>query len=936
FYGLDNLKSNSVCMINFELDCQKKSISQSFMSMDGSPMALDGLQSLINTLSANVHYTGSTALPKERFKLDVRTLNDIFQLMLKVPACKSAVLECFGVAYDHSVYQCVTNTEKKSDVTTQYTISDEVNDMLKSLLSNRGWTSVLSTWCIKVLGQLSSKYASFINSVNLDDIMNFWLVCPPTRHLIEMMSDCLKNITQEEADSCISALLEMLIEFNPHYDWVVAYMGNSFPEMIISRILSVGLYDSVSNRKETSGNPGKLAKVKSAIGIVCHLSRSHLKEVENGISELYKLLPSGSSDMTEIQKGVLPFLLHMCTASSFMADIIVKVLTSAVSFEVLEIVITNNSWIIEYYGSVEAFRNYLSNVIFRLDESVKGLLHFIFSTEDTNCIVYIQEFVTDFVARTFKKLHGSRPSEDFPILSALLKPSCLDLIIPNLLSKRKWYKDTSVNFLVLLSTYRGSSVAVQALAYLLCHSEGEEQLCLVYRLTNSLQPIHGGLITQSLKAALTMTLINPENSNMRLQLIENLTLLLSWENGNERGKLSAINKFSKAVQMSIEMFLNLLSDRNISIQIVTIIAEAGLSELISDSVAMQIAESLLPIFFISLNLCDPLEKNEAVSNIQAILTKISSQSSVQSFILRMLIKTATDDKFGSLLGRSDESVFHQDNHVSLFEKNKKHSTLVSESHRYNAVLYSGVIGKGPRMAVKRFGDIRREDVAQNLDIFIETLTKCCVSDSETTDGITRVAMILLEILSPDVMYNGLPWPEEEFLKVTIERDLYIKKTLETQPVLWEILRVLAVNRPALCYCSVILRAPLGILMSQWSSEQQRPELLEMTSKILDLMSLGQLLPPPLTMISEILAKISPQEVAVLLRDVWSYMRENVPSPALFSKDSNGYIWRDFKNLHVETRYIDRLRLIVLSNIDKLGYCYKRIVDVEEGDRKMIH
>ncbi|KAK2717683.1 hypothetical protein QYM36_006454, partial [Artemia franciscana] len=117
---------------------------------------------------------------------------------------------------------------------------------------------------------------------------------------------------------------------------------------------------------------------------------------------------------------------------------------------------------------------------------------------------------------------------------------------------------------------------------------------------------------------------------------------------------------------------------------------------------------------------------------------------------------------------------------------------------------------------------------------------------------------------------------------------------------------------------------------------QRPELLEMTSKILDLMSLGQLLPPPLTMISEILAKISPQEVAVLLRDVWSYMRENLPSPALFSKDSNGYIWRDFKDFHVETRYIDRLRLIVLSNIDKLGYFYKRIFDVEEGDRKMIH
>ena len=32
-----------------------------------------------------------------------------------------------------------------------------------------------------------------------------------------------------------------------------------------------------------------------------------------------------------------------------------------------------------------------------------------------------------------------------------------------------------------------------------------------------------------------------------------------------------------------------------------------------------------------------------------------------------------------------------------------------------------------------------------------------------------LALLMIELVSPDVMYNGIPWPEEEFMKVTIER-----------------------------------------------------------------------------------------------------------------------------------------------------------------------
>lgn len=38
------------------------------------------------------------------------------------------------------------------------------------------------------------------------------------------------------------------------------------------------------------------------------------------------------------------------------------------------------------------------------------------------------------------------------------------------------------------------------------------------------------------------------------------------------------------------------------------------------------------------------------------------------------------------------------------------------------------------------------------------------------DAIIQVSLLMVELISPDVMYNGLPWPEEEFCKVKSQYD----------------------------------------------------------------------------------------------------------------------------------------------------------------------
>ena len=142
------------------------------------------------------------------------------------------------------------------------------------------------------------------------------------------------------------------------------------------------------------------------------------------------------------------------------------------------------------------------------------------------------------------------------------------------------------------------------------------------------------------------------------------------------------------------------------------------------------------------------------------------------------------------------------------------------------------------------------------------------------DSVTLASLLLVQFVSPDVMYNGLPWPDEEFSKVTIERDLFIRRMFTNVPVLWDLLSFVAVYRPALCYCSVLMRALTATLIHQWKStgEQSKSNftdnyksLMTTTVKVIDVMALGQLLPPPLCSIRDVLPSLKCFEVSRSLK-----------------------------------------------------------------------
>lgn len=74
-------------------------------------------------------------------------------------------------------------------------------------------------------------------------------------------------------------------------------------------------------------------------------------------------------------------------------------------------------------------------------------------------------------------------------------------------------------------------------------------------------------------------------------------------------------------------------------------------------------------------------------------------------------------------------------------------------------------------------------------------------------------------------------------------------------------------------------------MDKFQQTSQNAELFDVTYKMLEVMSLGQLLPAPLNFVHTVIEFLDPAEIAIVLKEcIWNYMRENVPAPALFTVD----------------------------------------------------
>merc|ERR1719242_414091 len=262
---------------------------------------------------------------------------------------------------------------------------------------------------------------------------------------------------------------------------------------------------------------------------------------------------------------------------------------------------------------------------------------------------------------------------------------------------------------------------------------------------------------------------------------------------------------------------------------------------------------------------------------------------------------------------SSRGILQKSPSKTLYEENLSFGAMPTHPLGTSTSFHAGVIGEGKRPRMEH-NKLPQETVDANILIFVSLLFKLChhhlnlmFSNSKerdearekSKDATKQLSLLLVDLVSPDIMYNGLPWPDEDFTGVTRERDLTIVKTFEDHPILWKIIFGLAEARPSLCYCSVLIRAMLAVQMTYWQTSilpraDLNPTRLNLTNQILELMSVGQFIPPPLDSISEVINVMHPFHLYCILVDVWNYLRDNVPSPVAFSSSADGALIRDFE------------------------------------------
>ena len=259
--------------------------------------------------------------------------------------------------------------------------------------------------------------------------------------------------------------------------------------------------------------------------------------------------------------------------------------------------------------------------------------------------------------------------------------------------------------------------------------------------------------------------------------------------------------------------------------------------------------------------------------------------------------------------------------------------------------HAGVIGSGARPQASD-ALVTSDQAEVNKRLVAGVIQRLCEAGGPGGEGAKQLALMLVEVISPNIMYNGFPWYDVDFMRVTIERDLHISRTVARHPVIWSLLYQLAVARPALCYCSVLVRALLAVQFSHWqshttSSLANHPEQTRNTVRVLELMALGQFTPPQLSLVPDIIHIFDPFQLHCVITgtcllfiseqfychcivDVWTFMSNNAPGPHLFVEhEVSGQMSRAFghySNYHV---YCERLRMVMVKNIDTVAPIFKK-------------
>ncbi|GCB82954.1 hypothetical protein scyTo_0023962, partial [Scyliorhinus torazame] len=852
---------------------------------------------------------------------------------------------------------------------------DDVTQEIQSVLSEfvhsnpRAWAPLVSAWSIDLMGQLSSKYSGrhqVPHASSLNELLQLWMSCKATRVLMDIYTQCLSSMISSCPDACVDALLDTSVQHSPHFDWVVAHIGSSFPNTIISRVLSCGLKDFCMHGASSVVDPlfptladKRVPKMASVVGILGHLATRHSASIKQELLLMFQQSLGSARDPQQL--ATVPFLLQLAAMSPMLLSTVSGELIDSLKPPVLDQLHQHFAGL----GRDDA-ENLVGLVVHLICQTGPGayrILQFLVNTAMPASVITtpglaVRESVRDACHRiiqllllNLQKLVYNRPSASLcePQPRAIpffdeLKGRVRDLCLETLRLERKrhlWQHQ----LLGLLSVYCGESCATEALSHLLALACTPEELALPVQLYGGLAASMPGLLPATVRRCVARLHSSSLPEAQTARLMVNLATLVQWEGPEEELPSPIGARLAQALSWHARDLGQLLprSDPRVSEAAALLLSAVPLPPALSPAQLAGLVRSAVGQFLLALR----RGREAAASDCGRLLTRLSAVSAAAlRAVLQQLVRSATHSGSAGLFGGwvpgaawapGIPPASSPSGGDALLDVNRKFGTAVNFSGSIWAVFHAGVIGRGlkPASAVTGPGP---QEAAHNLYQLLSLVVRCGSGGrplAEPGPGLSHppinpeaakaVAVALVEGLCPDVTNSELAWPPEDHARNTVERDLQIRNRFEENPLLFPLLQLVALGRPALCYCSVLLRGLLATLMAHWDASRHSltassPWQLQASCSLVSCMGQGQLLPPVLSNMHEIFHLLTPFEVHLLLLTVWEYMKDNGPLPQKFTFDpEQGQFYRDFARDGDISKYLNVLHSILHKNIDRLGH-----------------
>lgn len=583
--------------------------------------------------------------------------------------------------------------------------------------------------------------------------------------LIDLTTQSLEDLNQSETGACINALLETSVEHSPHFDWVVAHIGGCFPQTVVTRILACGLQDFILYGTE-SGNVSP--KLHSVVGILAHLSFSHAANIQKAVLDLFL---ASCTDKTEQHTAVVPYLLQLASLSQDLLDIIMEQGVKAINQDTIPFFTQQAAiWITKYFNGKEALINLTVQQVIRCRQGGLAIVHLLLQYGARHQPAFPREVAGEFLEILLNETSqivqnsGRVMPVEVPFLQSL-QPHVSGLC-QLLLTNDDWQQGAVLRLLTLMALFQGPSVSNHVVTLLLQKKDPTRMVSLIRRYLKSVQGLHSQVVDTSVHEALTFQGRNLENT-----LLNILQLVKMEQQANDGGSSQVRCQFQSALNRNLDFFPGLFfQDGQIPHLAVRLLNTIRLPDVIHPRLVAKLAYSSVPHFFTVLSMRGEGNKKEA----QKILATVSSYPNGQALVLRLLMQGVFSEEWKSLFGSETlpppKSLKSSSSFSSLLMQNRNFCSSVTLPQRHSSVFHAGIIGNGIRnryqdalIKTQPADNSKSDEIQSHIALLLDTLSQCC---SFNPGGMTQLSLLLVEIVSPDVMFNGLIWPDEEFTKVS--------------------------------------------------------------------------------------------------------------------------------------------------------------------------